>query len=166
MVWIRVHATQVANVKEITDRLEFISGQIAEFVRREPYSSPVGFQLDANGDGMQDLFQCPEACTFRLHRIIVQSENHGPENPYAVPGAWIGVYRNEFKPDNLIDFIEAGATILPALFTADTDEAHVLRGNEVVMIRIDGGPASERVIARVQGVLHILHTAAGPTIER
>jgi hypothetical protein len=153
-------------VRELAARLDFISGQIAEFVRREPYSSPVGMQLDANGDGRQSLFTCPAACTFRLHRLIVQGESHGPENPYAVPGAWLGLYRDEVKPDNLIDFVEAGATILPALLKADTDEAHILRGNESVILRVDGGPANERVIARVQGVLHILHYAVESTGER
>lgn len=138
----------------LEDRLDFISGQIAESVRNVPYRTVTGGNLNAQGNGTVLLFQCPTLATLRLHRVVLQTVGHGPLNPYASITGWVGLFRNDVQIGNLIDFIPAGQTLFPSEFTADTDEAEVLQPNSALWLSVTGGPANDMVIARVQGVFH------------
>lgn len=141
-------------LKGVEERLDFVSGQIAEFVRNEPYRTVVGGNLDANGNGTILLFECRELTTLRLHRVVLQTMQHGPKNPYASVNGWVGLYRNDVQIGNLIDYIPAGQTMFPALFSADTDAAEVLQPNSALWLSVTGGPPNDIVIARVQGMFH------------
>jgi hypothetical protein len=138
----------------VDEKLEFISGQIAEFVRRFPYRNVIGINLDANGNGQAPVFECREYTSFELHRVLLQSKLHGPANPYASVNGWIGLYRNMVDPLNLIDYVPAGEMMFPSNFVYERDGAEVIEANGVLWIGVNGGPANDLVLARIQGVHH------------
>lgn len=145
------------NEEEIERVLRKVLGEAASEWRRGPQTERPedGLNVDANGNGLLDLYLVPAGMEFALHRLFITDDTHTFAALATPANSTMDILRNGRR----VDGATFGTVGYPRLFTWNNVEALRFRNNEKVSLQFGSMGANAKILALAQGTLQPLTLA-------